>query len=96
MENIQKLRVAAKEIRDAFNKGLYLKDRTYYRKLGPRFGKLAYDVFIGHIPFVDEVYVEWRQKSCGHSPLELEFWEDEQAVLVLYESLEKEGKYACA
>ena len=96
MQNFQKLKVAAQEIKTAFDAAMYAKDRVAYNQFGLKYGKLAYDTFMEFLPPLETTYVRFRQQFTGLNPLDKEFWQDEEAVRVLYEALEEEGYYACS
>jgi hypothetical protein len=83
--------LAASEIKEAFDQELYWKNPEYYRSLGPAYGQLALEVFKEVNPPLDWCYVLTRSKSVDATPDELAFWQDDQAILVLRESLENEG-----
>lgn len=93
-KDLKMLKQGVKEIRVAFSNTLYSKEGEYYRSLGPKYGLLAYEIFKTLDPALPWAYVHSRAKSIGFTPDDLEFWNDEQAVLVLFETLEKAGFYA--
>jgi hypothetical protein len=94
---LEQLRNAATEIKSAFEQGLYLKDPEYYYSLGKKHGQSAHEIFRELDPDLPWAYVQSRAKSIEFLPDDLEFWLDEQAVLVLSEILNRDGYfYACA
>ena len=90
------LMLAATEIKQAFDRGLYLTDPIYYRALGAAYGQLAFEVFQETDAPLDWSYVLARSRCIDFTPDDVEFWLDDQAILVLCETLEREGYYACA
>lgn len=90
------LKEAAEEIKAAFDQGLYLKDPTYYSSLGNTYGHLAFEIFQATHPKLDRIYTFYRSLATHATPDDEPFWCDEQAVLALYETLQKEGCYGCA